>query len=327
MKKLLYEITHTTTYSYLGDVSVSHHLLRLTPRQIAKQDCLDHHLSVAPTPETISVRGDYFGNPTHFVALETPHQTLVIQSRSRVAVAPAFIPEPLETPPWEAVRARCRDDHSGQELEAHEFTYASPLVPIADEIRDYASASFGRGRPVLDAVANLAQRMREDFTFDPTATTVSTPIWQVFRQRRGVCQDFAHFQIACLRSQGLPARYVSGYLETDPPIGQPKLRGVDASHAWVSFFCPGIGWLDVDPTNNCLPSLRHITIAWGRDFNDVCPIRGVLVGGQSQTLHVSVDVTALGPAEVSPHESPSELMPIGDTQVSEPLGDARTERP
>jgi transglutaminase-like putative cysteine protease len=295
MKRLLYEITHQTTYDYREEVSVSHHLLRLTPRHYSKQYCLSHKLAIVPELGTVSVHRDYFGNPTHFLGLDTPHRQLVIKSRSRVAVSPAFIPEPLETPAWETVRARCRDDHSGLALEAHEFTYASPLVPNAEEFADYARASFTPARPILDAATDLTRRIQEDFTFDPAATTVTTPVAEVFKKRRGVCQDFAHFQIASLRSLGLPARYVSGYLETDPPPGQPKLRGVDASHAWVGFFCPGIGWLDVDATNNCLPSLRHITIGWGRDYSDVSPVRGVLVGGRKQTLRVSVDVNALGP--------------------------------
>ena len=294
MKKLLYEITHTTTYDYLEDVSVSQHLLKVAPRHYSKQNCITHELAITPEPGTLSTHRDYFGNPTHFIGVETAHRQLVIKSLSRVAVSPAFIPEPLETPAWEAVRARCRDDHSGQALEAHEFTYASPLVPNIDLFADYAKVSFTPKRPVLDAVTDLTRRIYEDFTFDPTATTVTTPVAEVFQERRGVCQDFAHFQVACLRSQGLPARYVSGYLETDPTPGQTKLRGADASHAWVSFFCPSIGWIDVDATNNCLPSLRHITIGWGRDYGDVCPIRGVLVGGHNQTLCVSVDVNALG---------------------------------
>jgi transglutaminase-like putative cysteine protease len=295
MKKLLYEIVHTTTYDYVDEVSVSHHLLKLTPRHYSKQNCLFHEVVVIPEARTSSVRRDYFGNPTHFIGVEVPHQQLVISSCSRVAVGPSFIPEPLESPTWEAVRAGCRDDHSGETLEAHEFAYQSPLVPIADEFADYAKTSFEPQRPILDAVTDLTRRIHEDLTFDNTATNVTTPVAEVYHGRRGVCQDFAHFEIACLRSQGLPARYVSGYLETDPPPGQPKLRGVDASHAWVSFYCPGLGWLDVDPTNNCFPSLRHITTGWGRDYDDVCPIRGVLVGGQSQKLTVSVDVNALGP--------------------------------
>lgn len=295
MKKLLYEITHSTTYDYVGDVSVSHHLLRLGPRPFNKQACLEHQIEILPQPGMIHMHRDYFGNPAHFVAVETTHQQLVIKSTSRVAVKPAFIPEPMETPPWEIVRARCRDDHSGNALEAHEFTYASPLVPQGSDFASYAKNSFASDRPVLDAVTDLTRRIHEDFTFDSAATTVSTPVSEVFKNRRGVCQDFVHFQLACLRSYGLPARYVSGYLETDAPPGQPKLRGTDASHAWVGFFCPGIGWIDLDPTNNCLPSLRHITIAWGRDYGDVPPIRGVLVGGQSQQLRVAVDVVACGP--------------------------------
>jgi transglutaminase-like putative cysteine protease len=297
MKKLLYELKHTTVYDYLGDVSISHHLAKLAPRHYGRQYTLAHQLEILPTPGTLSAHRDYFGNMTHFIGIETSHQQLVIKSHSRVALGLSFVPEPLETPPWETVRARCRDDHSGQALESHEFTYPSPLVPLGDEFFDYAKASFGPARPVLDAVTDLTRRIHDDFTFDPAATTVSSPVADVFKSRRGVCQDFAHFQLACLRSQGLPARYVSGYLETDPPPDKPKLRGADASHAWVSFFCPNIGWLDVDPTNNCLPSLRHIAIGWGRDYGDVSPIRGVLVGGQNQTLRVSVDVNALGPWE------------------------------
>jgi transglutaminase-like putative cysteine protease len=297
MRRLLYEITHTTTYSYTGQVSVSHHLLRLALRAGPRQHCLEHRLSISPAPAVTSLHGDYFGNITHFITVERPHQQLAITSHSRVALSPAFIPEPTETPSWESVRARCRGDRSAHALEAHEFTYASPLVPIRPEFTDYAEPSFPKERPVLDAVTDLTRRINEDFTFDPTATTVATPIETVFKQRRGVCQDFAQFQIACLRSLGLPARYVSGYLETDPPPGQPKLRGADASHAWVSIFCPGLGWLDVDPTNNCLPFLRHLTVGWGRDYSDVCPIRGVLMGGENQKLEVAVDVVACGALE------------------------------
>lgn len=294
MRKLLYSISHTTTYDYVGDVSVSHHLLRLTPRHDDRQHCLEHSLSIEPAPSALSMHRDYFGNSTHVAGVHTPHQRLAVKSESRVAVGLTFVPEPMETPAWEAARARWHDDHSGLALEAREFAYPSALVTMLPEIADYAKVSFPPGRPVLDAVNDLARRIHDDFTFDPAATTVTTPLADVFRLRRGVCQDFAHFQIACLRSLGLPARYVSGYLETDPPPGREKLRGADASHAWVSFFCPGVGWLDIDPTNNCIPSLRHITIGWGRDYSDVCPIKGVLVGGQSQSIRVAVDVNALG---------------------------------
>ncbi len=297
MKKLLFEILHTTTYDYLGDVAVSHHLLRLKPRHCSRQVCLAHSLSILPQPGVVSVRQDYFGNNTHFIGLETPHKKLVITSQSRVALSPVFVPEISETPPWESVRPLCSGDRSGQELEANEFTYASPLVPGLKEFADYAQPSFSPKRPLLEAVSDLTRRISEDFKFDPTATTVTTPVSEVLSRRRGVCQDLAHVQIGCLRSYGVPARYVSGYLETEASPGHPKLRGVDASHAWVSFFCPGLGWFDVDPTNNCFPSLRHLTLAWGRDYADVCPIRGVLVGGENQSLRVAVDVNAVGPLE------------------------------
>ena len=295
MNRLLYEISHTTTYEYGSDVSISHHVLRLAPRQYARQICVEHQLSVAPSPASLTTHRDYFGNSIQFLAVEISHKQLTVESRSRVALRPAFIPEPLETPAWDCVRALVEEDHSSKSLEAHEFTYASPLVPLDSEFKDYASSSFAPGRPILDAVTDLTRRIHKDFSFDATATTVSTPVSEVYKQRRGVCQDFAHFQLACLRSYGLPARYVSGYIETDPPPEQPKLRGADASHAWVSFLCPGIGWLDLDPTNNCIPSLRHITLAWGRDYADVAPMRGVLVGAQQQRLYVAVDVVACGP--------------------------------
>jgi transglutaminase-like putative cysteine protease len=185
-------------------------------------------------------------------------------------------------------------DLSPSVLDAGEFTFDSPLVPLDTPFTDYARESFPPGRNLLAAVLDLTARIHRDFKFDPTATTVATPLARVLEQRRGVCQDFAHLQIACLRSLGLPARYVSGYLETVPPAGQAKLLGADASHAWVSFFCPGLGWIDVDPTNNLFPSMQHITLGWGRDYGDVSPIRGVLVGGEEHTLTVSVDVVALG---------------------------------
>lgn len=297
MRQLLYDITHTTAYDYVGSVSVSHHLLRLAPREGARQRRLAHELLIEPAPSVTAGHSDYFGNTAHFITVERPHSRLAVTSRSRMAVSPAFIPEPAETPAWETVRARCRDDHAGATLEAHEFTYASPLVPVGAEFAEYAAGSFSRDRPILEAVSDLTRRIHGEFKFDADATSVTTPVEEVFKHRHGVCQDFAQFEIACLRSLGLPARYVSGYLETDPPPGQAKLRGADASHAWVSFYCPGIGWIDADPTNNCLPSLRHITIGWGRDYADVCPVSGVLVGGESQTLHVSVDVRAVGPLE------------------------------
>ena len=294
MKAQLYDLTHTTTYDYLSPVTVSHHLLRVSPRRLARQFRLEHSVQTDPVAATTSQRTDYFGNDVTFATIEGAHRRLRITSRSRVAVGPAFIPDPTETPHWESVRGLCRSDRSSAVLEAIEFTFPSPVVPLEPAFAEYALASFTPRRSILEAALELTSRIHADFKFDPTATTVSTPLLEVLEKRRGVCQDFAHFEIACLRSLGLPARYVSGYLETIPPPGKPRLVGADASHAWVSLFCPGIGWIDLDPTNNCTPSIRHITAAWGRDYSDVSPIRGVLLGSGEHTLSVAVDVLPLG---------------------------------
>ena len=298
MKAQLFDITHTTTYDYKTTVTVSHHLLRLAPRRLGRQWRLEHALNIEPLPAVTRFHTDYFGNEVMFATIEGAHRQLCVTSRNRVAVAPAFIPDPLETPAWESVRGLYRTDRSANSLDATEYTFASPLVPVGLEFEDFALASFAPDRPILEAVMSLTGSIFENFKFDPTATTVSTPLEQVLRERRGVCQDFAHLQIACLRSLGLPARYVSGYLETRPPPGQTKLVGADASHAWVAFYCPGIGWIDVDPTNNLLPSMQHITLGWGRDYGDISPVRGVLTGGDDHNLSVGVDVAARGEWEV-----------------------------
>jgi transglutaminase-like putative cysteine protease len=304
MKAHLYDLTHITTYDYSSPVAVSYHLLRLTPRTLPRQFRLDHSLTLEPAPVTRAVRTDYFGNEVTFATIEGAHRRLSLASRSRVAVGPAFIPDAAETPPWESVNALCRIDRTAAVLEATEFAFASPLVPLDAAYREYAAPSFARSRPLLEAVLDLTARIHADLKFDATATSVSTPLAEVWAKRRGVCQDFAHFQIACLRSLGLPARYVSGYLESLPPPGQSRLVGADASHAWAAFFCPGIGWIDVDPTNNCLPSMRHITVAWGRDYSDVSPIRGVLLGSGDHTLAVAVDVLPQGVIHMSPDALP-----------------------
>lgn len=299
MKAQLFDITHTTTYDYRSPVTFAQHLLRLAPRRSSRQFPIKHSLEVHPAAAGTHTHTDYFGNETIFAAIEGAHRQLRVTARSRVAVAPAFIPDCGETPAWESVRSRCRTDLSEPVLDASEFAFASPLVPPDPAFHSYAAASFPAGRPILEAVLELSSRIHGEFKFDATATTVSTPLTEVLACRHGVCQDFAHLMIACLRSLGLPTRYVSGYLETLPPPGQGKLAGADASHAWVAFFCPGLGWIDVDPTNNLLPSMQHITLAWGRDYGDVSPIRGVLVGGDDHSLTVAVDVVALGEVEGS----------------------------
>jgi len=293
MNAQLFDVTHTTVYDYRAPVAVSHHLMRLTPRALPRQRVLEHGIEVQPTPTATNLRVDYFGNDVTFATIEHTHRQLSVISRSRLAVSPAFIPESSETPAWETVRGMCRVDRTTSVLEASEFTFASPHVPLDSSFADYAAPSFEPGRPILEAVTHLTARIHGEFKFDATATTVSTPLVEVLANRRGVCQDFAHLQIACLRALGLPARYVSGYLETLPPPGQSKLVGSDASHAWVSFFCPGIGWIDVDPTNNRFPSMQHITLGWGRDYSDVSPIRGVILGAGTHELKVAVDVVPL----------------------------------
>lgn len=285
-----FEIIHKTIYQYNAPVSVSHHVARLAPRDMLRQQCLEFELRVEPEPALVTGREDYFGNQAHFFALNGKHHLLVVTARSLVEVKPRQPVAGMESDPWETVRDGCRAGAPWSQSEIEEFTFESPMVPRLHALSEYAAASFSPGRPVLEAALDLTRRVHEDFKFDPKATTVATPLEQVIKQRRGVCQDFAHFEIGCLRSLGLPARYVSGYLETRPPPGKPKLVGADVSHAWVQVFIPSLGWLDLDPTNNVVPSERHITVAWGRDFDDVSPIRGVIVGSGKHELLVAVDV-------------------------------------
>jgi transglutaminase-like putative cysteine protease len=286
-----YQLVHRTHYSYEGSVTVSHHLARLTPRTLPGQRCPWHELEIHPVPVGRGVHVDCFGNTTVYFEVEGKHDALEVVARSFVEVIACDPPDPSETPPWESVREACHEEKLTPGSDAGVFRFASPMVPVGREYAAYARNDFTPGRPVLEAVAALTERVFRDFAFDPRATDVSTPVSEVMKKRAGVCQDFAHFMLACLRSLGLPARYVSGYLETAPPPGKPRLVGADASHAWVSVFCgEQAGWVDVDPTNNVMPGERHITIAWGRDFTDVSPLRGVTLGAGGQGLHVAVDV-------------------------------------
>ena len=290
-----YEITHRTDYAYSSDVSVSHHVARLAPRVLPFQRCFAHELTVQPSAALVTQREDYYGNRATFFSVAGSHRTLVVTARSQVELLPRELPA-AATPPWETVRDLFRRHDAAPGTNTQEFIFPSAMIPRLPELAGYAAESFVARRPLLEAVLDLTRRMSEDFKFDPKATTVATPLEQVIKHRHGVCQDFAHFQIGCFRALGLPARYVSGYLETLPPPGKARLIGADASHAWVQIFIPGTGWVDVDPTNNLLPSVRHITLAWGRDFSDVSPIRGVIVGGGRHELNVSVDVKPLDEA-------------------------------
>lgn len=285
-----YKITHTTTYTYGEPVLVCQNELRLTPRDSRLQMCRQHRLIIKPHPAVSGRRLDYFGNLLNYFSIEESHRRLAVTATSRVEIRPPDLPDPAQTIPWELMRDGLPRDLSRPGLEAIQFRVNSPGAAATPALRDYASASFPAGRPILEAALDLTGRIHREFKYDPTATTVSSPLHEVFQLRRGVCQDFAHVEIGCLRSLGLPARYVSGYLRTLPPPGRPRLVGADASHAWLSVYCGDAGWIDLDPTNNVLPTTDHITVAWGRDYHDVCPIKGVFVGGGQHMMSVSVDV-------------------------------------
>jgi transglutaminase-like putative cysteine protease len=286
-------VTHTTTYRYTAPVSLCHNVVRLTPRACARQACHRSRLLVDPPPAVLQQRVDYFGNHATFFTVQEPHRRLTVTAESDGAWQQTPQPVAAATLPWEQVRGLLPTDRSEAVLDACQYVFESTHVQISPELLAYASPSFPPGRPVLEGAADLMARIHTDFRYDPTATTVSTPVHEVLTHRRGVCQDFAHLQIACLRSLGLAARYVSGYLVTRPPPGRPRLIGADASHAWLAVFCPGAGWVDLDPTNNVLPTERHITLGWGRDYEDVSPTRGVILGGGRQTIAVGVDVVEL----------------------------------
>jgi transglutaminase-like putative cysteine protease len=283
-----YEVVHTTEYGYSESVAVSHHLAHLSPRHLPYQEPLYHEVEVEPAPAVMTTHTDYFGNAVTYFAMEGAHKSLTVRARSRVALQATNVPLPSDTPPWEAVA-----DRAALPLEAVEFLFDTVPVPASSELAAYARSAFPPGRCLLDGVLELTSRIHEEFTFDPEATTVATSPADVFRSRRGVCQDFARLEIACLRSLGLPARYISGYLDTSPPGSGPRPVGGDASHAWLAVYCREAGWIHVDPTNNVLPSGTHVTVAWGRDYTDVSPIHGVILGGGHHTLRVNVEVLRL----------------------------------
>jgi len=282
------QATHTTRYLYSDVVSTCHSEAHLTPRAAAGQTLLDHHLSIDPEPDFSADRKDYFGNPVTMFSISQPHRELTITSRCTVDLTPPGTPKLQLSPPWEEVREQARRRVLGDDFETAQFVFESPLVMLGESFAAYAAPSFEAGRPLLDAANDLSRRIYEEFQYDKRATTISTPIDEVLETRHGVCQDFAHLMIACLRSLELPARYISGYLRNDA-----NLTGAEASHAWVSVWCPVLGWQGFDPTNNTIPGGRHLTLAWGRDYFDVTPVKGVALGGGEHVISVSVDVSAL----------------------------------
>jgi transglutaminase-like putative cysteine protease len=286
---VIYEVSHRTRYRYGEPTSISHHVLHLTPRPCKHQRCHRSVLEVTPEPASSLDDVDYFGNPVTHLTIQESHTELSFHSRSLVEVTAPAPPRPGATMPWEQAVQQTAADRSAQGLAALEFTFGSPYSH-SSELAGYAAPSFTPGRPLLDAARDLTTRIHRDFSYEPGATSVSTPVDQVFALRRGVCQDFAHLQIAALRALGLAARYVSGYLVTRPRKGAETLRGADASHAWLSVWLPDHGWLDLDPTNDVVPTDEHVTVAWGRDYGDVSPIVGVILGGGEHRIDVAVDV-------------------------------------
>jgi transglutaminase-like putative cysteine protease len=291
-----YRVRHVTDYRYQRNVVLAHHLLHLKPRDLSDQVSGAQRIMITPKPLVTAEHVDCFGNLTTYIAIQQPHIGLTIESELEVERKPPAAIDPAATPPWEELRDRLASASDRGARLAAAFAYASPRIAPSPALLAYAAPSFSAACPIGVAASHLMQRIHKDFVFDPSATTVATPVDQVFAARRGVCQDFAQLQIACLRALGLPARYVSGYLNTTAPEGVPRLQGADASHAWLSVWCGGEAWLDLDPTNDQLAGSDYITIAWGRDYGDVSPVRGVLFGGGANQLTVKVDVETLAPA-------------------------------
>jgi transglutaminase-like putative cysteine protease len=288
---VIYDIRHVTTYSYESPVSFARCSLRLEPLTGNGQQLISHAVEIKPRPVERTIRHDFFGTHTESVLIETPHRTLRIDSRSRVSVDRHAPGRAAPSPAWEDVRDVAFEASSLGPASPIGYVFASPLVPVQQPVTAYAALSFPPGGGIVAAAVDLMHRIRTEFKYDPKATVISTPLNEVFEKRHGVCQDFAHVMIAGLRGLGLPAAYVSGYLRTIPPPGKPRLQGADATHAWVSVWCgEAMGWIGFDPTNDILVENDHIILAVGRDFSDVSPVDGVIVGSRKQKLAVAVDV-------------------------------------
>ncbi len=289
MERLTYRIQHSTSYHYAPPVRICHNLVMLTPRSDAFTEVLSHRIQIRPNPPILNRHEDYFGNLVHAFSIEDSHRQLTVTSTGRVRVTSRSVEE--ASPSWNEVRSQIARQSDPRWLDACRFAFNSPRIRVAPEYAKYAGPSFRQDRDILAAARDLTTRIHTDFKYDTKATTVDTPTSVAFGLRKGVCQDFSHILIACLRSLGLCARYVSGYLRTTPAPGKPRLVGYDQSHAWISLYCGhDLGWVDFDPTNNCIANNNHIPIAWGRDYTDVTPIRGVFLGGGEHRMEVSVDV-------------------------------------
>ena len=288
---MIYDIRHVTSYSYESAVSFARCQLRLEPRNGDGQVLISHGIDIRPRPAERTARRDFYGTLTESVLIEAAHRNLRIDSRSRVSVERRTFDRATASPAWEQVRDLAFAATSLGPSSPVGYVFASALVPVLPPVTAYAAASFAPGAGILAGAADLMRRIRTEFRYDPKATVISTPLTEVFQKRHGVCQDFAHVMIAGLRGLGLAAAYVSGYIRTIPPPGKPRLQGADATHAWVSVWCGGeLGWVGFDPTNDLMVANDHIVLAMGRDFSDVSPVDGIIVGSRKQKLRVEVDV-------------------------------------
>ena len=293
-----YRVTHETRYAYSDKVTSAHHLAHLKPRSTPWQRVHDYAITVEPEPAECAAGVDYFGNDVARITIDAPHELLRVVATSMVELDAHAPAADAGSPPWEqglAVPGVWRPDVA---LDVEQYRLASPMVPLLEESAAYARETFTPGRAWLEAALELTQRIKAEFVYDPKATTVTTKVRDVLEDRRGVCQDFAHLMLSCLRSLGLPARYVSGYVLNRVPAGKKRLSGADASHAWVAAHCPQLGWVAFDPTNGKLADLEFVTLGWGREFSDVTPLRGVVLGSASQELTVAVKVEPLDAEEL-----------------------------
>ncbi len=289
-----YRVTHRTEYVYGDSVAICQNQLRMLPRTLEHVRCLNVATEIQPRPDFVDEYADFFGNRILSFAIESLHRKLSVTVTSTVEVATAKWMHEQQSPAWESIVEAIRSHSDPNWARVGEFVRDSPQVKYSREYAEYAKSSFAPNRGVIAATLDLTQKIHREFRYDTTATQVDTPTAVAFQKRAGVCQDFAHIQISCLRSIGLPARYVSGYLRTLPPPGKPRLVGTDESHAWLSLYAgPDVGWVDFDPTNACIPRTEHIPICVGRDYDDVSPMRGVVLGGGQTQLSVSVDVNPL----------------------------------
>ena len=286
---MLYSITHTTTYLYHEQVSLCHNIAMLSPRNTSTQVCRSSNIIISPLPEVLETHTDFFGNKVFYFVVEQEHDKLAVTVNSLIEKTATAADKPISNVSWETARDILQAS-TGAYIAEKQFIAATDITLPTDAIREYAAPSFTPGISLFKAVYHLMQRIYHNFEFTPGFTTISTPLSTVMKEKKGVCQDFAHLGISCIHAMGLPARYVSGYIETLAPEGKEKLTGVDASHAWFSVFIPEMGWVDFDPTNNKIPDEQYITVGWGRDYFDIVPLKGVIMSSSPHEMLVSVDV-------------------------------------